>query len=153
MFDSIGFQELMLVGLIALLVVGPKDLPLLMRRAGQFVNKLRGMAADFRANFDELARQAELDELRKEVEALRNNQPIRDIQEEFSKPFDLGVDVNAPITPWHEPENADHAPVPTGVDPHPVTPAGQTVAEEPPEAPAPKARKPRARKTAQETPA
>ena len=87
MFDSIGFQELILIGLVGLLVVGPKELPLLMRKAGHWMNKMRGMAADFRATFDEMARQAELDELRKEVEALRDSNPLKDIKDELSKPF------------------------------------------------------------------
>jgi sec-independent protein translocase protein TatB len=102
MFDSIGFQELVLIGLVALLVVGPKELPLLMRKGGQWMAKMRGMAADFRATFDEMARQAELDELRKEVEALRNNNPISEIRDELSKPFDTGVDPFTPVP-------ADHA--------------------------------------------
>jgi sec-independent protein translocase protein TatB len=88
MFDSIGFQELILIGLVALLVVGPKELPALMRKGGQWMNKMRGMAADFRATFDEMARQSELEELRKEVEALRNNNPLNDIREELTKPWD-----------------------------------------------------------------
>ena len=100
MFDSIGFQELVVIGIIALMVVGPKELPVLMRKAGQWTARLRGMAADFRANFDEMARQAELDELRKEVEALRNNNPIQDIRDELTKPFETGIDPYAPITPY-----------------------------------------------------
>jgi sec-independent protein translocase protein TatB len=113
MFDSIGFQELILIGLVGLLVVGPKELPLLMRKAGQWMNKMRGMAADFRATFDEMARQAELDELRKEVEALRDSNPLKDIKDELSKPFDTGVDPFSPVpaehpvmTPLAEPEVA-----------------------------------------------
>jgi sec-independent protein translocase protein TatB len=101
MFDSIGFQELILIGLVGLLVVGPKELPLLMRKAGQWMNKMRGMAADFRATFDEMARQAELDELRKEVEALRDSNPLKDIKDELSKPFDTGVDPFSPVPAEH----------------------------------------------------
>ncbi len=63
----------MLIAALALIVIGPKDLPVAMRKLGQFVGKLRAMAAEFRASFDELARQSELDELRKEVEALRTS--------------------------------------------------------------------------------
>ncbi len=111
MFDSIGGSELFLIGIVALLVVGPKELPLLMRKAGQWMARLRGMAADFRANFDELARQAELDELRKEVEALRNNNPLQEIQQEISKPFETGIDPFAPVTPLHEPPLVEAAPV------------------------------------------
>jgi sec-independent protein translocase protein TatB len=65
------FMELLIIGALALIVIGPKDLPILMRRLGQFVGKMRAMAAEFRASFDELARQSELDELRREVQALR----------------------------------------------------------------------------------
>ncbi|QUD90622.1 twin-arginine translocase subunit TatB [Phenylobacterium montanum] len=65
--------EFMMIAALALIVIGPKDLPVAMRKLGQFIGKLRGMAAEFRASFDELARQSELDELRKEVEALRNS--------------------------------------------------------------------------------
>jgi sec-independent protein translocase protein TatB len=101
MFDSIGFQELILIGLVGLLVVGPKELPLLMRKAGQWMNKMRGMAADFRATFDEMARQAELDELRKEVEALRDNNPLQEIKDALSKPFDTGVDPFSPVPSEH----------------------------------------------------
>lgn len=71
MFPENRFMEVLIIGALALIVIGPKDLPILMRRVGQFVGKMRGMAAEFRASFDELARQSELDELRKEVEALR----------------------------------------------------------------------------------
>jgi sec-independent protein translocase protein TatB len=71
MFPENRFMELLIIGALALIVIGPKDLPILMRRVGQFMGKVRGMAAEFRASFDELARQSELDELRREVEALR----------------------------------------------------------------------------------
>jgi len=64
--------EMLVVFAIGLMVLGPKDLPVVMRKIGQFVAKMRGMAAEFRASFDELARQSELDDLRKEVEALRS---------------------------------------------------------------------------------
>lgn len=74
MFPENRLLEIMIIGAVALIVVGPKDLPILMRRVGQFVGKMRAMAAEFRASFDELARQSELDELRREVEAMRAQQ-------------------------------------------------------------------------------
>ncbi|MFI4936500.1 MAG: Sec-independent protein translocase protein TatB [Caulobacterales bacterium] len=76
MFPEGRLFEFIIVGAVALMVVGPKDLPILMRRVGQFVARIRGMAAEFRASFDELARQSELDELRKEVEAMRAARPM-----------------------------------------------------------------------------
>ena len=72
---GIGTGELLVIGIVALLVVGPKDLPALMRRIGAFTTRMRSLASEFRASFDEMARQAELDELRKEVEQLRQGQP------------------------------------------------------------------------------
>jgi sec-independent protein translocase protein TatB len=77
MFPEGRILDFLIVGVIALIVVGPKDLPILMRRVGRFVAQMRGMAAEFRASFDEMARQSELDALRKEVEALRTGQPLK----------------------------------------------------------------------------
>jgi sec-independent protein translocase protein TatB len=77
MFPEGRILDFLIVGVIALIVVGPKDLPVLMRKVGQFVARMRAMAAEFRASFDEIARQSELDELRREVEAMRSGQVIR----------------------------------------------------------------------------
>jgi len=77
MFPEGRILDFLIVGVIALIVVGPKDLPVLMRKVGQFVARMRAMAAEFRASFDEIARQSELDELRREVEAMRSGQIIR----------------------------------------------------------------------------
>jgi sec-independent protein translocase protein TatB len=74
MLPDIGASELLVIAVVALIVVGPKDLPMLLRKLGQFMAKLRGMASEFRASFDEMARQSELDDLRKEVEAMRAGQ-------------------------------------------------------------------------------
>ena len=71
MLPEIGGLELLVIAAVALIVVGPKDLPVMLRKLGQFTAKIRGMANEFRASFDEMARQSELDELRKEVEAMR----------------------------------------------------------------------------------
>ena len=87
MLPSLGFSEMVLLGIIALVVVGPKDLPLLLRKLGQWTAKLRGMAQEFRTGFDELARQAELDELKKEVEALRRTTTLQEIRSEITKPL------------------------------------------------------------------
>ncbi len=92
MLPSLGFQEILLLGILALVVVGPKDLPLLLRKLGRWTAKLRGMAQEFRTGFDELARQAELDELKKEVDALRRNNVFSDINREMNKPM-------PPVTP------------------------------------------------------
>jgi sec-independent protein translocase protein TatB len=77
MFPEGRILDFVIIGVLALIVVGPKDLPILMRRVGKFVAHMRSMAAEFRASFDEMARQSELDDLRREVEALRSGQSLQ----------------------------------------------------------------------------
>jgi sec-independent protein translocase protein TatB len=77
MFPEGRIFDFAIIGVLALIVVGPKDLPVLMRKVGRFVAHMRSMAAEFRASFDEMARQSELDELRREVEALRSGQTLQ----------------------------------------------------------------------------
>lgn len=57
--------ELLLVAVVALVVIGPKDLPKAMRVVGQWVGKARGMARHFRSGFDTMMREAELEEMEK----------------------------------------------------------------------------------------
>ncbi|MGD9980209.1 MAG: Sec-independent protein translocase protein TatB [Hyphomonadaceae bacterium] len=87
MLPSLGFNEIIILGILALVVVGPKDLPLLFRKLGRWTAKLRGMAQEFRTGFDELARQAELDELKREVDALRRTTSLQEVSRELSKPL------------------------------------------------------------------
>ena len=60
---DIGWTELMVIGVLALLVVGPKELPRLLRTVGQFVGKARGMAREFQRSMEDAAREADLKEL------------------------------------------------------------------------------------------
>jgi sec-independent protein translocase protein TatB len=64
MFD-IAPTELMLVAVIALVVIGPKDLPRVLRTVGQWVGKARGVARQFRSGFDDMVRESELAEMEK----------------------------------------------------------------------------------------
>lgn len=68
---GLGWTEILIVAAIAIVVVGPKDLPILMRTIGRFVGKARALAREFQESFEEIAREAELEELRKENEKLR----------------------------------------------------------------------------------
>ena len=86
-----GFFELMLIAVIALIVVGPKDLPKLMRSAGRFVAKARAMANEFTSAFDQMAREAEMEELRKEIDDLKKNNPVAEMKravDDELKPID-----------------------------------------------------------------
>lgn len=88
MIPQIGFTELLLVGALALIIVGPKDLPLMMRKVGKLWGQARGLAREFQSSFEELGRQAEIEELRKEVEALKRGDPVKDIQKELDETGD-----------------------------------------------------------------
>ena len=65
MFD-IGFSELALIGVVALVFIGPKDLPRVMRVVGQWVGKARAMSRHVRSGFDTMMREAELEEMEKQ---------------------------------------------------------------------------------------
>ncbi|KRE15032.1 hypothetical protein ASE63_17460 [Bosea sp. Root381] len=67
MFD-IAWSEFMLIGAVALVVIGPKDLPKAMRTVGQAVGKIRRMASEFQGQFNDAMREAELHDLKKQVE-------------------------------------------------------------------------------------
>ena len=64
MFD-IGYSELLLIAVVALIVIGPKDLPNVMRTVGKWVGKARGMARHFRSGIDTMMREAEIEEMEK----------------------------------------------------------------------------------------
>ena len=81
MFD-IGWTELLVVAVVAVVVVGPKDLPRMMRVAGQWMGRARAMADQFRRSFDDMARQQELEELRAEVMKLHNDKTLEEIHRE-----------------------------------------------------------------------
>ena len=71
MFD-LGWTELLLIGIVALIVVGPKDLPLLFRKVGKFVGKARGMAREFSRAMDDAADEAGVKEVSKTLSAASN---------------------------------------------------------------------------------
>ena len=138
---GIGGFEILVIGIVALLVVGPKDLPLLMRKIGKVMARARAMANEFRSSFDEMARQSELDELRKEVQALRTGQGMvplgaeadaafREIRDDLNRPLDEPVMLAAPdewpdsppvMTPLEaEPEQAPKAKAKSAAEPRKV---------------------------------
>jgi len=92
MLPDIGGTELLVIAAVALIVVGPKDLPVLLRKLGQFVARMRGMASEFRSSFDEMARQSELDDLRREVAAMRSGEFSSPVKDAVDQAKDVGVD-------------------------------------------------------------
>lgn len=142
---GIGGMEYLVIAVVALLVVGPERLPALLNKLGKLVARARNMANEFRSSFDEMARQSELDDLRREVEALRHGQTnMMPLGAEAEATFrGIRDDLNRPLTA-PAPAPALDPPMLAAPDEWPdsapVTPAL--------EAPAPKAaapRKPRAK--------
>lgn len=70
MFE-IGWSELLILGVVTLIFVGPKELPALMRTVGRYAGSIKRHANEFKAHFEDAMRQMELDEMRKEMEAMQ----------------------------------------------------------------------------------
>jgi sec-independent protein translocase protein TatB len=91
MFDM-SWGEVMVIGGVALIVIGPKDLPKALRTVGQMTTKVRKLAGEFQSQFNDAMREAELDEVRKDVEGLNRQvaaatsaafNPIQSIRDEL----------------------------------------------------------------------
>lgn len=85
MLPQFGISEFLLLAIIALIVVGPKDLPRMMHSLGQFASKARRMAGEFRASFDEIAKQAQMEELREEIETIKRENVVTKAVEELKE--------------------------------------------------------------------
>ncbi len=94
MFD-IGWGELVVIGVVALIAIGPKELPGVLRTLGQGMAKIRRMAAEFQGQFQEAMREAEVADLKKSVDDLKNTatgfsnfDPLGDTKKDIEKAFD-----------------------------------------------------------------
>ena len=100
MFD-IAPSEFMLVAFVALIVIGPKDLPKAMRLAGYWVGKARGVARGFRSGFDSMVREAELADMEKkwqaENERIMREHPAEPADPVAATPEEQRPDVAAPL--------------------------------------------------------
>jgi sec-independent protein translocase protein TatB len=83
---DIGWQELFLIGVVALIVIGPKDLPKAMRAVAHGVRKARGLAREFQSGLDEMMREAEIDDLKRQMQKAASF----DIDAEVRKTVDPG---------------------------------------------------------------
>jgi sec-independent protein translocase protein TatB len=89
MFD-VGWSELLLIGIVALVVIGPKELPGALRTLGQWMGKLRRMASEFQGQFQEAMREAEMADLKKQVDDMTsqaqsyaNFDPVSEVRKEL----------------------------------------------------------------------
>jgi sec-independent protein translocase protein TatB len=85
---DIGWSELLVIAIVAIVVVGPKDLPKMMRTIGTYAGKLRRAAADFQRQFEEAMAESEADEVRKNLESIRSG--LGDFKAEADKPLMTG---------------------------------------------------------------
>jgi len=129
MFD-ITSSKLLILAVVALIVVGPKDLPILLRTVGKYLGVIRRQAAEFRGQLDQAMREAELDQLQKEFEGVRRE--VRATVDAGTRALDNHID--APATPAKaaepQPQPAIGAPAPQSI-PEPATEPKQELAQEP----------------------
>ena len=113
---GIDSPELLVIAVVALVVIGPKELPNMLRSWGKWMSQMRGMASEFRGHVDEMVRQSELDEVKKQLESARGLDlqaldPTREIksaiQEGMAEGEKIMADAKAQIdNPLVEPESA-----------------------------------------------
>ena len=122
MFD-LGWSELLLVAVLAIIFIGPKDLPRLMRTLGQYMARMKAMAREFQQSFEELARESELEDLRREISELRDHatKPLEDIKK------NIETNVDAAMA-----QPAGAASVKAGAAPEPLAVSSGEAAEEAP---------------------
>jgi sec-independent protein translocase protein TatB len=137
---GIDSSELLLIAIVALVVIGPKELPGLLRTWGKWMAQMRGMAAEFRGHVDEMVRQSDLDEVKKQLTAssgldLQSLDPTKEIRSHIQEGMAEGEKAIAEgksvfDNPLAEPESAPQIAVETP----PETPL-ETPAEMAPAAP------------------
>lgn len=81
---EVGYSEILVIAIVLIVVVGPKDLPKMLRAFGRMMTKFRTVSGDFRRQFDDALREAELDEVRKTISDVRNLDPRNQLREAFN---------------------------------------------------------------------
>ncbi|WP_119165664.1 Sec-independent protein translocase protein TatB [Algihabitans albus] len=94
MFD-IGWTEMLVIAMLALIIIGPKDLPGTLRTVGQWVRKARSLAREFQSGVDEMVREAELDDARKALEATKRGNLTKRIAEAVDPDGELDAEAKA----------------------------------------------------------
>lgn len=92
---DIGWQELFIIAVFAIIVIGPKDLPRALKTVMQYVRKARGLAREFQSGVDEMVREADLDDLKKEVKTITDSKGLENtIKDSLDPDGDLGKDMD-----------------------------------------------------------
>ncbi|MBY5750696.1 MULTISPECIES: Sec-independent protein translocase protein TatB [Rhizobium] len=96
MFD-IGWTELLVIAVVLIVVVGPKDLPPMLRAFGKMTQRARKVAGDFRAQFDEALREAELDDVRQTISDAQKLNPVNSLREAMNPLRQMGNEIKADL--------------------------------------------------------
>lgn len=108
---DIGWGEMLVIAIVIIVVVGPKELPGMLRTFGKTTSKLRVMANDFRKQFDEALKEAELDDLKKVADDVRALNPKNEIRKALAPMEQAAKDVRAGLDAAMQPK-AEPAPAP-----------------------------------------
>ncbi len=82
MIPQFGFAEILIIAILALVVVGPKDLPKMTRKIGQFIGQIRRLGQEFKDSFDQMGQDDELAELKREIEELKSMGKLENLSDE-----------------------------------------------------------------------
>ena len=117
MFD-IGWTEMLVIAIVMIVVVGPKDLPKMLRTFGRTTAKMRSMAGDFRKQFDDAMREAELEEVKSTIDSVRKMNPAADVKKALNPMEKAAADVRAGLEKTLKPSPPPQAsPVAQPVEP------------------------------------
>lgn len=94
---DIGWPELLVVAIVLIVVVGPKDLPPMLRAFGKMTTRLRKTAGEFRSQFDEALREAELDDVRQTISDARKLNPMNSVREALSPLRQAGNEIKSDL--------------------------------------------------------
>jgi sec-independent protein translocase protein TatB len=145
MFD-VGWSEMLVIAIVLIVVVGPKDLPRMLRQFGRSTSKLRAMAGDFRRQFDEALKEAELDDVTETLSSVRKLNPMNEIRKHLAPIEDVGQQVRAGLDEAMKPQ-PKVTPAETAAEPIAAEPLKTGAAALPGET-APAAERPKSKRTA-----
>jgi sec-independent protein translocase protein TatB len=132
---EVGWSEILVIALILIIVVGPKDLPPMLRTFGRMAARLRGMANEFKGQFDQAIREAELDDVRKGLGEVSKLNPTNSLRDAINPIRKLGEDIKSDLRKASDMNTpAAASPVTEGSSTDSVTetaPADPLVASEP----------------------
>ncbi|MER8624360.1 Sec-independent protein translocase protein TatB [Mesorhizobium sp. M1143] len=121
MFE-VGWTEMLVIAIVMIVVVGPKDLPNMLRTFGRTTAKLRAMASDFQKQFNEALKEAELDDVKKSVDTLRGLNPAAEIRKQLNPFEQAAAEVRSGVDAVMKPKPAVDPSTPAAETPHPAEP-------------------------------